>query len=297
MPVDAITYSVGTATVTRVQELLLTTFTPHDVFADWRAEEAADPRDDLLQTLDADKAHLLMSVHTWVVRDRGRTILVDTGVGNDKPRPYTPGFDHLHTDFLGRLAAAGITPEYVDFVLLTHLHVDHVGWNTELKGGLWESTFPNARYMFARAEYDYFIDPTNLNDRNKTSFLVQQDSVQPVIEAGLADTVAIDGSEAPDGFRFYPTPGHSAHHTCIGFTSAGETALFAGDLFHNPIQVRRPAWNSMFDAFADEARQSRRWALDFSADHDALVFTSHFPASSAGKVNRDVDGYRWRFLK
>ncbi|MET1026134.1 MAG: MBL fold metallo-hydrolase [Dongiaceae bacterium] len=163
--------------------------------------------------------------------------------GNDKERPYASYFDHLQTPFLERLRALGVEPEDVDYVLHTHLHVDHVGWNTLLQGGEWVPTFPNARYIFSRAEYDYFTDPKNHTERSRTSFMVQRDSVDPVIEAGLAQMIEIDGSEPIEGFAFHPTPGHTIDHASISFHSQGEVALFAGDVLHHPLQVSAPIWS------------------------------------------------------
>ncbi len=289
-------FEIGQATIARIGDLSLSNFTPAKLFPDWNRELLTEIPDGLLsQTMDSDQEHVLMSVHSWLVRDRDRTILIDTGAGNGKDRPYALYFDHLDTPYLERLRAAGCEPEDVDYVLLTHLHVDHVGWNTRLEDGLWIPTFPNARYVFARAEHNYFSDPQNLSDRNQTSFAVQKDSVDPVIEAGLADQIEIDGNEPIEGFAFYPTPGHSIAHASIVFRSGGDIAFFAGDVMHHPIQVYRPELNAVFDAFPDATQTSRAWALAFAADHQCTVFSSHFPASSAGGLERDKSGYRWQF--
>ena len=289
-------FQIGQATVTRISEFSLSNFTPAMLLPDWNSKVLTELPDQITsKMMDADQAHLLLSVHSWLVRDRDRTILIDTGVGNGKARPDALYFNHLNTPYLERLQAAGCEPEDIDYVLLTHLHVDHVGWNTQWKNGCWVPTFPNARYIFARAEYDYFTDPQNFSDRNRTSFAVQKDSVAPVIEAGLADLIEIDGSEPIAGFTFYPTPGHSIAHSSIVLRSGGETALFAGDVMHHPVQVFRPKWNSVFDAFPEAAQQSRAWALTFAADHQATVFSSHFPASSIGGVERNEPGFIWKF--
>jgi len=183
----------------------------------------------------------------------------------------------------------------VDFVLLTHLHVDHVGWNTRLQEARWVPTFPNARYVFSRAEHDYFTNPANRSERNRTSFAVQVDSVDPVIEAGLADMIEVNGSEVLDGISFYLTPGHTPTHASIVLRSEGGTAIFPGDVMHYPVQVAHPNWNSIFDASAEDSIRSRAWALAFAADSQAEVFSSHFPASGAGRVVRTPNGFEWRF--
>jgi glyoxylase-like metal-dependent hydrolase (beta-lactamase superfamily II) len=289
-------HTLGTATITRVKELDLTGFAPGMILPGWDPGMQADHPDGAGPgTMDAAREHILMSVHAWLLRDGKRTVLIDTGAGNHKERPYAPYFHHLDTAFLQRLRAAGVEPEDVDHVLLTHLHVDHVGWNTRLEGGQWVPTFPNAEYVFSRAEHDYFTDPGHLTERNRTSFMVQKDSVDPVIQAGLARMIELDGSEAIPGFTFHPTPGHTAAHASIIYRSGSETALFAGDLLHHPFQVQRPDWASVFDASERESLASRNWALRFAADHHATVFSSHFPASSAGRVARDGAGYHWQF--
>ena len=288
-------FQIGQATITRISDLTLANFTPAMLLPDWNPNLLTElPDEMILKMMDSTQVHLLLSVHSWLVRDRDRTILIDTGAGNGKARPDAPYFDHINTPYLERLRAAGCEPEDVDYVLLTHLHVDHVGWNTRLENWRWVPTFPNARYIFARAEHDYFSDPQN-RDRDSTSFAVQKDSIDPVIEAGLADMIKIDGSEPIEGFAFHPTPGHSIAHASIVLQSDGETAFFAGDVMHHPIQVFRPEWNSVFCAASDVAQRSRAWALAFAADHQAIVFSSHFPASSAGSVERDESGFRWKF--
>jgi hypothetical protein len=232
------TYYIGEAEVTRVFELQLATFTPSQLIPSWN-----EAREGLLSQLpaaaiDASRAHVILSIHSWLVRDRGRTILVDTGAGNDKQRPFAPYFHELHNPFLERLALAGVTPEEVDFVLSTHLHVDHVGWNTRLQEERWVPTFPNARYVFSRAEYAYFTNPANRSERNRTSFAVQIDSVDPVIEAGLADMVEVDGSAVLDGISFHLTPGHTPNHASIVALCRFEWNLTAGAIAFNPLITR-----------------------------------------------------------
>jgi glyoxylase-like metal-dependent hydrolase (beta-lactamase superfamily II) len=288
-------YRVGEAVITRIPELELRDFRPEQVLPDWDPEQARAHEAALAPAMHRAGGKVLMSVHAWLVQDRGRTILVDTGVGNDKPRPFTPDFDRLSGGFLDRLAAVGVRPEDVDLVLLTHLHVDHVGWNTRLIDGAWRPTFPRARYVFSGKEYAYFTDPANDSDRNKTSFIVQKDSVAPLFEAGQADPIPIDGRELIAGFRFLPTPGHTIDHSSIELTSAGETALFPGDLLHHPSQVFHPEWNSVFDAFPGQAAESRRAFLARAADTDALVLTTHFASPSAGKISPVGAGFAWRF--
>jgi glyoxylase-like metal-dependent hydrolase (beta-lactamase superfamily II) len=289
-------YTIGQARVTRIDELMLSNFTPAALFPDWDASILAENPDWLLLgTMDESQEHILLSVHSWVIQEPGRTTLVDTGVGNGKNRPDAPYFDRLNNPFIERLQALGVGPADVDYVLLTHLHADHVGWNTRLEGELWVPTFPNARYLFSRVEHAYFTDPQNHTERNRTSFQVQKDSVDPIIEAGLADLIEVDGSEPIEGFTFYPTPGHSIGHASIGFRSGNDLALLLGDVFHSPVEVYQPDWNTVFEAFPEQARKSRKWALNFAADNKATCFSSHFPGSSVGNVLRKGSGFGWQF--
>ena len=235
---------------------------------------------------------LVLSIHTMVLRDGERTILIDTAAGNDKRRPETPFLDHLHTPYLAQLAALGIRPEKVDFVLFTHLHVDHVGWNTQLREGVWRPTFPNARHLCTARELDAYSDPSDLGPDNN-HVLAYLDSVQPVRQAGLIDLVEADGREVLPGISFLTAPGHSVDHTVIRLTDDAEVALFIGDLMHHPLQVEKPEFSSIFCLDPVQARQSREHILALAADQDALIFPSHFDGTSVGRVQRRDKGYAW----
>jgi glyoxylase-like metal-dependent hydrolase (beta-lactamase superfamily II) len=274
---------------------VLDSFFPDQLLPGWR-EDHPKLLERMPETTTPDGRHLLLSVHSWVVWHRDKTIIVDTGVGNDKARPFAPYFDHLKTPYLARLRRIGVRPKEVDYVLHTHLHVDHVGWNTMLVGDRWTPTFPNARHVFSAREYAWFTDPANLTERNRTSFQVQADSVTPIVEAGLADMIDVTGEEVIPGFFFHPTPGHSVDHASIELESAGVRALFPGDLLHHPVEVIAPELLTVFDPDPERTLQSRRWALDFAADSKATIFSSHFPATSAGRIAPSGSGYEWRFV-
>jgi glyoxylase-like metal-dependent hydrolase (beta-lactamase superfamily II) len=293
--IDEQVYTIGEARVARVQEYLLNSFSPARLLPDWRSDHR-DRLNGMPETTTPDGKHLLLSVHSWVVWINGKIIIVDTGVGNAKARPFAPYFDHLDTPYLARLERIGVLPEEVDYVLHTHLHVDHVGWNTTLVDGRWMPTFPNARHIFSAREYAWFTDSANLSDRNRTSFQVQADSVTPIVEAGLADMIDVTGDEVIPGFSFHPTPGHSVDHASIVLESAGARALFPGDLLHHPIEVLAPDLSTIFDPEREQTLRSRRWALEFAADREAITFSSHFPVTSAGRIARSGSGYEWRFV-
>jgi len=285
-------YIVGDAVITRITEQLITTLSPQQLFPDSDQGSFARYRDWMTPDhLSENLQTVVMSVHSWLVRTPHHLILVDTASGNGKNRPFSVLFHQLHSPWLERLAAAGVAPEDIDLVLLTHLHVDHVGWNTVLKDGRWKPTFPNARYVFSKAEMDFYSTP-----EASPRMMVFEDSVQPVIEAGQADVMADGGGEYQPGIYFHPTPGHSVGHMSISLDSQGEVALFCGDVMHHPIQVYHPQWNSVFCAEQDLSRSSRRWVLDHALQTRARVFTTHFAGSSVGTIAITPDGYAWQPL-
>ncbi|AGA25010.1 MBL fold metallo-hydrolase [Singulisphaera acidiphila] len=306
---------VGDATVTKIPELALDVTEaevhfPGQVNVSTAVEET---RKLWGGSVDGQTGQLRQSIHAWLVRTPTRVILVDTATGNGKNRPNLPILNHLNEPFLDRLKAAGVRPEEVDLVLHTHLHVDHVGWNTRKIDGRWVPTFPNARYIFSGRERAYLAalsaadgsdaairTAAKLGPMPQPPLLgiyegVYEDSVLPVIEAGLAREIVVDGTEVAEGVSFLPSPGHSIDHACIRFASRGEQALFWGDVMHHPLQFVRPDWNSQFCEFPDAARESRRWAMNYAAETNALVFTTHFAESSVGRVSREGGRLAWHF--
>lgn len=260
-------------------------------------------------TCDAD-GHAFMSVHSWLVRHNGQIILIDAGAGNGKQRPQQKALDNLSNPFLDRLRIAGVSPEDVDLVLVTHIHSDHVGWNTRLDDGRWMPTFPNAKIVVSDLEYDYGLalieqDEEGISAARHRAGMGQPvrtpvagtfaDSILPLDPAKI-DRIVIDGSEALPGIRFLPTAGHSIDHASIELTSDGEIALFTGDVFHHPVEVYDPGLVSVFCEFPDASRTARRWLLDHAAKTDSMVFSSHFPHSSVGRITRSGDNFEWVFI-
>ena len=227
-----------------------------------------------------------LSIHAFVVESRGARILVDTCVGNDKPRPV-PDWDRRQGSFLEDLAKAGFARESIDRVLCTHLHVDHVGWNTMLDADRWLPTFPRARYLIGKKEWEYWKGGT---DRLSAALL--SDSVQPVIDAGLVDLVEPD-LEITDEVRLTPTPGHTPGHVSVTISSRGEEAVITGDLMHHPIQCAHPEWEDSFDVDHELARETRTRFLERCADRPVIVLGTHFPTPTSGRIVRD--GQAWRF--
>ena len=235
--------------------------------------------------VDAD-GKMLLSVHGLVVESEGRRILVDTCIGNDKERGH-PDFAQLDTNFLGDLEAAGFAPTDIDTVCCTHLHVDHVGWNTRLVDGSWVPTFPSARHLFGRVEYEYW---KGLHDGRANP--VFTDSVMPVVDAGLVDLVESD-HRLTNEVRLEPTPGHTPGHHSVVIDSEGARAVITGDMIHSPLQFAHPDQPVKFDTDTVQAAVSRRAFATRYADSSTLVIGTHFATPTAGRVVSD--GAVWRF--
>lgn len=231
---------------------------------------------------------LIMSVHALVIDTGERRILVDTCIGNDKVRTI-PAWDHLQTHFLEDLSAAGYPPERIDTVLCTHLHVDHVGWNTRLVDGRWVPTFPQARYLFARSEWEHW----DANEDEAAYGPVLADSVRPIVEAGLADLVDMDAVVCPE-VRLQPTPGHTPGHVSVLIEDGGQRALITGDFVHHPCQMARPEWGSSADWDGAAARATRERMLAELAAEGCLVIGTHFATPTAGHVRPDGPAYRFQ---
>lgn len=281
-------WTIGDVTVTRILELeatggsrfILPQATPEVIRGiGWLAPHFAD-----------ETGRLRMSVHALVVETPSTRIIVDTCIGNDKQRDI-PTWTNLQTSFLQDLASAGFPPESIEVVLCTHLHVDHVGWNTKLVDGRWVPTFPNARYLIGRAEFDYWRkEEDGLEDHSRSPF---HDSVAPVFEAGLVDLVETD-HRVCDEVTLEPTLGHTPGHVSIRIRSKGQEALITGDFAHHPCQLAHPEWASSADYDASASTATRRRMFGSLAGSKTLVIGTHFAAPTAGHVV--ADGDVWRFV-
>jgi glyoxylase-like metal-dependent hydrolase (beta-lactamase superfamily II) len=233
-----------------------------------------------------DDGRLRLLIQALVVESRGRRIVVDTCVGNDKDRTLPP-LHQLNTSFLEELGSAGFPRESVDTVVCTHLHVDHVGWNTMKVGGRWVPTFPNARYLVVRGEWEHW---SKQDDRSHGDVL--GDSVRPILEAGLVDFVE-PGHAVTDEVALEPTPGHTPGHSSVRIRSGGREAVITGDLMHHPVQCAHPEWASSADVDPDEARRTRQAFLEAHAGSAVLVIGTHFAGPHAGRIVRDGGAYRF----
>lgn len=240
---------------------------------------------------------LELAIHAWLVRGPEWTLLVDTGTGAKKNRPSSPAFHRRESDFLDQLAAAGVKPEQVDYVLHTHLHVDHVGWNTRLAdNGAWIPTFAKARHIFSEDEYRFFANPANMIARHNNSFLARNDSVDPLVANDQAVFVPAEGGEPVPGITFVPTPGHSPFHFSISIEQGGQRLLFSGDVFHHPAQVLVPSANSAFDADPARAAASRHRFLELASESDTTTFCTHVGGSSVLRIERAESAFSWTEL-
>jgi glyoxylase-like metal-dependent hydrolase (beta-lactamase superfamily II) len=239
---------------------------------------------------------LITSVHSWLIRTKHHTVLVDSCAGNHKDRPGFARFHQLDTPFLARLREAGATPEAIDIVLCTHLHSDHVGWNTVRRDGSWVPTFPRAKYLFSRAENEYGDPRRNPRaDADPQRSNAYRDSVLPVIESGQAQL--IDGGHTiDDALVIEPAPGHTIGHVVLKLAQAGQHALFCGDVLHHPLQVYAPHWNSGFCELPEQARTTRHRVLEYCAEDRALLFTAHFGAPHVATITREGEAFVPKFV-
>jgi glyoxylase-like metal-dependent hydrolase (beta-lactamase superfamily II) len=233
-----------------------------------------------------EEGRLKMSIHALVVEASGRRILVDTCLGNDKTREI-PTWSNRQGPFLNDLAAAGFERSTIDTVLCTHMHVDHVGWNTMLSEGRWVPTFPHARYLLGRLEFEYWSQEES-NAQQRTVFA---DSIRPVLDAGLVDLVETN-HRLCDEVSLIPTLGHTPGHVSVRISSKGEEALITGDFIHHPCQFARPDWGSQADFDSTLSSQTRRDVFGKLAGQPTLVIGTHFSGPTAGKIVRDGDAFR-----
>lgn len=239
-----------------------------------------------------------MSLHAFIIDTPTKRIMVDTCIGNDKNLKILAIWDQMQTDFLERMTRAGFGPETIDVVVCTHLHLDHVGWNTMRSGDRWVPTFPNARYLFGRVEYDFLQATCGNSEEDEAwrecNISVERESVRPVIEAGLVDFVEVNHI-ITDEVRLMPTTGHTPGHVSVAIASGGEKAVITGDSVHHPCQVACPDWGTTADHDSAESRKTR-WALfDDACKEGFLVLGTHWTGAGGGKIVRDDKAFRLKF--
>ena len=278
-------WEIGDVKITRVVEMetvskatfVLPDATPENIQREtWLQPHFAEPG-----------GRVRMSIHALIVESEDRRIVVDTCLGNDKPRANPP-WNMLQTSFLTDLANAGFPRESITDVLCTHLHVDHVGWNTMLVDGRWLPTFPQARYLIGRVEWNHWSKATDSFTKDPID-----DSVRPIVDAGLA-TLVEDTHRITKEVWLEPTPGHTPGHFSVRIASRGAEAVITGDLMHHPVQCAHPEWNCGFDSIPDQACATRRAFIERYGDRPVLVFGTHFATPSAGHIVKEGPGWRFR---
>jgi len=286
------TWNIGRVKITQIVEL---TFEGLDAFLPDATPEAVLPIDWLQPHFITPAGVLRFSIHALVIDTGTRRIIVDTCVGNHKPREFFPDWHMLHTDFLNDLSAAGYPRDTIDTVLCTHLHLDHVGWNTMLKDEKWVPTFANARYLIERGEFAYLNDEAEspdveewLRDMNRS---VMADSISPIVDAELVELVDCD-QQICDEVRLIPTPGHTIGHVSVLITSEGESALITGDFIHHPCQLAHPEWAVTTDFDQAQSTATRNATFAQFSDTPTLLIGTHWPEPTAGTVVRSGDHYR-----
>ena len=282
-------WKVGDTTITKITEIIYPEFdlipaaTPAVVkTVPWLFPHFVTPQ-----------GKLSVSIHSLVVDTPGAKLVVDTCIGNGRNREPFSIMSNLSTSFLEDMSAAGYPPESINYVLCTHLHLDHVGWNTRLVNGKWVPTFPKASYLMDKKDVALY---GTIDENHKDAFMQMQrrtfaDSVQPVFDAGLAKPVEGPATVC-DGVRLVPTPGHTPGHCSVLIESKGEKALITGDFMHHPIQFHDPALSISADEDNNAAIATRRRVFAEYADTPTLMIGTHFAGPTAGKLVRDGDAYR-----
>jgi glyoxylase-like metal-dependent hydrolase (beta-lactamase superfamily II) len=282
---------IGDALVAPVGESVQPSFIPNMLLPDctpdalakhmhWMAPLHFDPAEGKFRT----------SVRSYLVKTVRHTILIDACGGNHKNRPYFPRFHLKQHDWIARLAEAGIQPEQVDFVMCTHLHADHVGWNTELRDGRWRPTFPNAKYIIHRDELDRWNPAQAAYKFSPHNEFTWEDSVLPVIESGQAVAVD-DGYTLDDLLSVEPTPGHTLAHVAIQLQSRGQRAIFSGDVMHVPLQIHYPRWGTSLDDDPHLGARTRLQLLETCAENRTLILPTHFVPDTGCFIARTPDGF------
>jgi glyoxylase-like metal-dependent hydrolase (beta-lactamase superfamily II) len=286
-------FSIGAVTIERVVESEYARLSPFELLPDltpelleenlhWLAPRFIDPVSRLL----------VINMQGFVVRSAGKVIVVDTCVGDCKQR-VRKDLSGREWKWLDRLREAGVAPEQVNYVVCTHFHVDHVGWNTRRQDGGWVPTFPNARYLFTREEFEFWRSEAGRPGLTRTGDYIE-DSVLPVVEAGLADFVPMDHA-LDASVRLRPAPGHTPGLVTVEVSSEGKRAILAGDVLHTPLQCRYPDWSTRFCADPVRSRATRIGFMNACSGSDILVMPTHFPSPSAGYFERDGDRFRFRY--
>ena len=289
------TRRLGDITIARIVEREEPAFTVSQLLPDATPETLAPYRHWLEpKALDPASGLLILPIQSYVVRTRRHNILIDGCMGEDKTCRWQMRWHKMRDlRFLNDLAALGLAPDDIDFVMCTHLHGDHVGWNTRLVNGRWVPTFPNARYVISRRELAHWEEYNKTASADAYEECIDE-SVLPVVAAGQALLVKEDHA-LDDEVWLEPLPGHTPGHFGVRLRSNGAEAIMIGDLMHSPVQCAEPDWRGGSDADPALGRQVRRRFLESHAETDRLVMTAHFPSPSIGHIRRQGRTYRFDY--
>src|SRR5579859_7705029 len=279
-----LSWQVGSVKITSIVEIIIPF--PDGSLITEATPEALKTSPWLFPHFAKEDGTLIGSVQALLVEAPGLRLVVDTCIGNDKPRQLVGG-NPLATSFLQQLAEAGWSRDSVDVVVCTHLHVDHVGWNTMLVDGEWVPTFPRARYLIGKREFEHWSE-----EGDEEQMAILGDSVRPIFDAGLAQLVEMDHSVSPE-VRLTPTPGHTPGHVSVMIESEGQQAVITGDMTHHPCQMAHTDWSPPFDSDPNAAATMRRRMFAEWADRPILVIGTHYAGPTAGHVKTDGDAFRF----
>lgn len=286
-------HTIGDAKITRIEEFYGETYPLKDIFPACTEEQLAEHKHWLApRHYDAASGRIKLSVHSWLLQVGGKKILIDCCCGNNKAKPGRPFWHMLNVPWLERLAAAGARPDEIDMVMCTHLHHDHVGWNTINRDGKWVPTFPNARYVFSKQDVDYFSKLDADPKEGPAELGTFRECVVPILEYGKADLIDCGPHRLNDFIEVDGAPGHAPGHVVFKLESKGQRGIFIGDVLHHLLQVHYPDWNFPKNSDAAQARVSRRKVLDYCVSSGALVLPGHVGLPFAGRIEATANGYR-----
>ncbi len=283
--------AIGAFGITRVPEMEYPMAEARSFFPDLTADMLSEVRRLMPPGHLTEDGKIVLSFHSYILRTGRYNILIDTCCGNDKQRPHRPAFTNLSGSYLQTLATAGLQPEDIDFVMCTHLHWDHVGWNTRLMNGEWVPTFPNAKYIMAKREYDHWdaLYAAGGDNPHSNGF---EDSVLPIMRAEQAVLVA-DDHEVDTGIWLEPCHGHSPGHVIINLHSGDARGALTGDIIHHRLQFRYPDLSTSADTDMELARVNRKALIEKLAGTGTLVCTAHLHGQSVGRIEPEDDHFRF----
>ena len=284
-------FKIGNLTIHRIVEQEEPFFDPHFFFPKLTPEVLAENLSWLQpRYIDPKTGKLVLCIQSYLVQTPHHNIMIDTCVGNHKPRPARPFWNMMNTDRYEKgLAATGLGVGDIDYVMCTHLHVDHTGWNTKLENGRWVPTFPKAKYVFADKELAHW---TQRHKENPEACPWVTDSVLPIVEAKRVELVKSDHM-LNEHVTLLPTPGHTIDHYAVLAGKPGHDAVITGDMIHSPLQARYPDLGMMADFDSKIAGETRRKFFSRFADTSTLVCTGHFPSPSTGRFSKWGDGFKF----